>query len=532
MRIVFVVVPTLALLGCEGDVESVAPLYDTAPVETRDIEVTVDAAGVIEPESTVEVKSKASGEVLTVHAQTGDVVQAGHLLVQIDKRTPRNRLAETEAALVAARARRQIAETQMQRAATLFKSKTLTQAEFEQTQLEFANAESQVVSTQVAVENARITLEDTDVRAPITGTIIEKAVEPGIVITSPTQAVSGGTVLMKMADLSSVQVRTRVDETDIGKIMPGMPTRVTVAAYPNQPFDGEVLKIEPQAIVEQNVTMFSVLITIANRGGLLKPGMNAEVQIKIASRVGVAAVPTTALRADSDIDLTAVMLGVDAATLRSQLQPPVPSGGALAAAPSAGTLSLNGREIKLPEGVDAQQIGALMAKRRSGAELTEEERALMRRVMQGSGGFAAGGGGGQGSGGARPGGGQGGRSGGGSGPPGGAVLIGPGGPTFFFGGNAAPAARPESVLDYQFGGDYWVVVLRNDQPVPVPVRAGLTDLEYSEIVSGLNADDRVLLLPSTSLYEQQERLQQFISERFGSTTPFSQQRPQLPRQFR
>jgi HlyD family secretion protein len=531
MRIVYFVVSTLALLGCEAEVESVAPLYDTAPVETRDIEVTVDAAGVIEPESTVEVKSKASGEVLAVHAQTGDVVQAGHLLVEIDKRTPRNRLAETEAALVASRARRQIAETQMRRAETLFKSKTLTQAEFEQTQLEFANAESQVVSTQVAVENARITLEDTDVRAPITGTVIEKAVEPGIVITSPTQAVSGGTVLMKMADLSSVQVRTRVDETDIGKIVPGMPTRVTVAAYPNQPFDGEVLKIEPQAIVEQNVTMFAVLITIANRSGLLKPGMNAEVEIKIASRVGVAAVPTTALRADSDIDITAAMLGVDAGTLRSQLQPPAASGGAMAAPASTGTISLNGREIKLPEGVDPQQISALMAKRRSGGELTEEERALMRRVMQQA-GFTAGGGPGAGSGGGRR---QGERSGGGGSgpPPGGGGFIGPGGPPFLFGGgNAAPSARSESILDYQFGGDYWVLVLRDDKPVPVPVRAGLTDLEYSEIVSGLNPDDRVLLLPSTSLYEQQERLQRFITERFGSTTPFSQRQPQVPRQFR
>ena len=103
------------------------------------------------------------------------------------------------------------------------------------------------MSTQVAVENARITLEDTDVRAPITGTIIEKTVEPGTVIASTTQNVSGGTTLMKMADLTTVQVRTRVDETDIGKIQPGMRTRVTVAAYPNQPFDGEVLKIEPQA---------------------------------------------------------------------------------------------------------------------------------------------------------------------------------------------------------------------------------------------------------------------------------------------
>jgi hypothetical protein len=78
-----------------------------------------------------------------------------------------------------------------------------------------------------------------------------------------------------------------------------------------------------------------------------------------------------------------------------------------------------------------------------------------------------------------------------------------------------------------------VVALRNDLPVPVAVRTGLTDLEFSEIVSGLEPGDRVLLLPSTSLYEQQERLQQFISQRFSST-PFQQggQQQNVPRQFR
>jgi HlyD family secretion protein len=504
------------LLGCQAERDSLAPIYDSAPVETRDIEVTVDAAGVIEPESTVEVKSKASGEVLQVKGETGDIIEAGTLLVAIDKRTPRNRLAETEAALVAARARRQIAETQMKRADTLFQSKTLTQAEFEQTQLEFANSQSQVVSSEVAVENARITLDDTDVRAPITGTIIEKAVEPGIVITSPTQAVSGGTVLMKMADLSRVQVRTRVDETDIGKIRPGMKTRVTVAAYPNQPFDGEVLKVEPQAILEQNVTMFAVLITIVNRDGLLKPGMNAEVQIEIGSRKNVAAVPTTALRADSDIPLSAAMLNMDEAELRRQLYPDAKP---MESAPAGGnTLSFNGREIKLPEGVDAQAVQALMAKRRGGGELTDDERALLRRVMQ-AGGF----GNGEGF--------AGGRNGAGGGPPPAGFVPG-GGVVLFNGGGAAPApASRESVTDFQFKGEYWVVALRDGKPVPVAVSTGLTDLEYSEVVAGLRAGDHVLLLPSTSLYEQQERLQQFISERFGSSTPFSQQQ-QMPRNFR
>ena len=511
MRSLVVLVPLLLLFGCEQAPESVAPVYESAPIETRSIQVTVDASGIIEPESTVEVKSKASGEVLTVHADTGDVVEAGSLLVEIDQRTPRNRLSETEAALVAAQARRRIAQTQMQRAETLFKSQTLTQADYEQTQLEFANAESQVVSTNVAVENARITLDDTAVRAPITGTIIEKTVEPGIVITSPTQAVSGGTVLMKMADLTSVQVRTRVDETDIGKIKPGMPTRVTVAAYPNQPFDGEVLKIEPQAIVEQNVTMFAVLIKIANRGGLLKPGMNADVRIRIASRESVQTMPTAALRAETDVPLTAVMLGLDEAQLRRELWPDGSAGGG---ATDKNMFSLGGRQIELPAGVDAEQVTALMAKRRAGQELSAEERTLMRTVFQQAGGaFGGGGGGGF--------------------PPGGFAGGGPpsGG---FQGGQGAPAVAPAvNVTDYLFGGDYWVVAVRGDETVPVAVKTGLTDLEYSEIVSGLEPGDRVLLLPSTSLYEQQERLQEFISQRFGSTTPFQQQQPQqVPRFFR
>ncbi len=536
-----------ALAACNKPApQSVAPLYDSAPVETRSIEVTVDAAGIVEPESLVEVKSKASGEVLAVHAEVGDVVEAGKLLIEIDKRTPRNAVAQTEAAVAAAKARRNIAKTQLDRANQLYKSQTLTQTDVEKAELEYANAASQVVSSEVALENARITLEDTSVRAPSAGTILEKAVEPGIVITSPTQAVSGGTMLMKMADLTSVQVRTRVDETDIGKIQPGMATRVTVAAYPNQPFDGVVLKVEPQAIVEQNVTMFSVLIKLQNPGGVLKPGMNADVRIKIANRDSVAAVPTAALRADTDVALSAKMLNMDEAVLREQIWPTKQVDGAsVAAAPSAGgknVLNLGGREIALPDGVDAKQVMALMEKRRAGQELSQEERDLMRKVFQQAGGFAGGGGpagggpGGGGPGGGAPGGvGRGGGGGGGDFPPGGFPGGGfPGGGFVIVqGGPGAAAPTRGGTTNYQFGGEYWVVALRNDQPVPVAVRTGLTDLEYSEIVSGLEPGDRVLLLPSTSLYEQQERLQQFISQRFGASTPFQQNQQQnIPRQFR
>ena len=518
MRAWPIVVPAAILLasGCETETEAVAPLYDAAPVERLDIRVTVEAAGVIEPETTVEVKSKASGEILTVHAETGDVVDAGTLLVEVDKREPRNRLAEVEANLVAARARRTIAETQMERAETLFQSGTLTESDFEQSQLEFANSQAQVVSAEVALENARISMDDTDVRAPITGTVIEKAVEPGMVISSPTQAVSDGTILMKMANLDSVQVRTLVDETDIGKIRPDMATTVTVAAYPNQPFEGVVLKIEPLAIVEQNVTMFAVLIRLENRGGLLMPGMNADVEIEIADRQSVAAVPTAALRAEADFESTAAMLGMTDVEFRAALGQEEPD----AASPPRNVLSLAGREIELPEGVDAAAVQAAIEKRTSGGALTADERAMLRPIMQqmfADGGPPAGFGGGRGA--------QDGGFGGGGlgGPPGGGFGGGGfgGAPGEGFDGGGRRASTP-SVTSYQFGGEYWVIAVRDGAPVPVTVQTGLTDLRYTEIVAGLEPGDSVLLLPSSSLFEQQAMLRDLISSRFSST-PFQQQ---------
>ena len=111
----------------------------------------------------------------------------------------------------------------------------------------------------------------------------------------------------------------------------------------------------------------------------------------------------------------------------------------------------------------------------------------------------------------------------------------PGGGNFVSGASPQTPAAAAPSADYLFGGEYWVVAMRGDQPVPVAVKTGLTDLEYSEIISGLEPGDRVLLLPSTSLYEQQERLQEFINQRFGSTTPFQQPQQQnqnIGRMFR
>ena len=302
------VLPLVALVGACSK-PPVALVYQAVAVERRDITVTAQAAGAVNPDTVVQVKSKASGEILEVRVQTGDHVSRGMLMVQVDQRIPLNDVATAQANLDVAKAQFANAQGQLKRSKELFAAKAITQQELEATTLAVANSNADVVRQQIALENAKITLGDTRVLAPITGTVIEQQVQRGTVISSPNTA-SGGTVLLTMADLALVQIKTYVDETDIGKLRPGLPADVTVSAFPNRPFRGEVLKIEPQADTIQNVTMFPVLIRIDNKDGLLKPGMNAEVKVQVGERKNVLSVPNAALRTERDVKSAGTVLGI------------------------------------------------------------------------------------------------------------------------------------------------------------------------------------------------------------------------------
>jgi len=338
----------LLIAACKKEA---APIpYQAVPVEQRDIVVSAQASGAIQPDTTVEVKSKASGEILSLAVETGQAVKRGDLMVRVDPRIPRNAVAQAQADLEVAQARLTNANSQKRRADELFKSQSITEQEHEQALLAYANANAEVIRARVALDNAKDQLDDTNVRAPINGTIIEKQVERDQVISSPTNDVGGGTVLLKMADLNLVQVRTLVDETDIGKVQPGQRATVTVDAFPQRPFAGTVLKIEPQAQTEQNVTMFPVLVRIDNKEGLLRPGMNAEVEIHVGRRENVLAVPNAALRTQRDVGSAAQVLGLSPDAVQQQLAAARPTpqragdraamGDSSAAADSAGRATM------------------------------------------------------------------------------------------------------------------------------------------------------------------------------------------------
>ena len=301
IQISFLIGIFLISCGSGQDIEKPATYYKKEEVIPEKLEVSIEASGIIEAISSIEIKSKASGEILYLGAEVGDFVKKGAVLGQIDQRTPTNILNQSKSDLEAAKVRLENAKSQYDRGMELHANGSISDKAYEDIQENFAQAKSTLVRTEVTFENAKIALDDTVVRSPISGTIISRPVEVGQVISSPTSAVGGGTLLMTMADLSKVRVRALVDEIDVGKVSIGQTVSIKVAAYRDKEFFGTVAKIEPLAKIEQNVTTFPVLIDIDNKDNLLLLGMNTDVVIEILNKDVAISAPSMSLRTRKDI---------------------------------------------------------------------------------------------------------------------------------------------------------------------------------------------------------------------------------------
>ena len=392
-RLGFLTAASTAAIGTLGVLSGCAPpeeiadlTVQTAPAELRDLRITAEATGELEPVLRVEVKSKASGEILELFVDSGDEVEPGTLLARIDPRDVENAYEQAEADRDVAQSRWDIARAQLQRNENLLNSEVITAQEYESKQLEFANAQAALVRARTNLELATLRRTDVTIRAPMSGTILEKQVEFGQVIQSATQNVSGGTTLFIMADLDDMRVRTLVDETDVGQLTSGMAATVRVEAFPDRTFQGEIEKIEPQAVVVQNVTMFPVIVLLDNRAGLMKPGMNAEVEVLVNERSQTLTVPNNAVVQPQQVAPAAEVLGLDPQTVtidRGAWGPLM----AQAAARAGVTMAAGGRSGQMgrsgPPSVDMSAMADIRAKVQSGEITQDSAWALFAAMREG-----------------------------------------------------------------------------------------------------------------------------------------------------
>ena len=312
--------PLLIVTTSCGDNKKDFDFFTVEKVQSKFLELIIEASGSVEAISSIEIKSKASGEILYLGAEVGDTVKKGDVLARIDQRTPSNTLSQAEADIGVSKVKLDNASSQLERGKQLHEGNGISDKSFEDIQELHAAARAQLVRAEVYLENARIALEDTLVRSPVTGKVITRQAEVGTVITSPTAAVGGGTLLMRMADLNKVRVRSYVDEVDIGKVSIGQKVSLRVSSYKDKEFIGYVSKIEPLARVEQNVTTFPVLIDIDNKENLLLLGMTTEVEINVLNNETELTVPSGALRTRKNIRFVASLLGMSKREIKNFLE--------------------------------------------------------------------------------------------------------------------------------------------------------------------------------------------------------------------
>jgi HlyD family secretion protein len=330
-----------------------------------------------------------------------------------------------------------------------------------------------------------------------------------------------------------------VNETDIGKVRPGLPASVTVDAFPDRPFAGTVEKIEPQATIQQAVTMFPVLVSIDNVSGLLMPGMNGEVSIEVERRDNALAVSNDAVRSPNEVVSVATMLGLNPDSVRALLFSGrggqgggAPQGGGAASqggAPSGDGAARGGRRATpasqtgpggaptMAQVTDEQctaitaalakkpEVQAKIAELRTKMMSGEIEREAMQTETQklyASAGvdpaaarsclFRA----------RSQGGASGGRAGGGA--QGGAQAAGSQeGGGGFRGGQRAGGRRG------------MVFLVDNGKYIPKVVRLGVSNFDVSEVVSGLNEGDSVAILNVAAMQARQQEEMDRMRSRSG-----------------
>lgn len=205
-------------------------------------------------------------------------------------------LAESEAAF------RQ-AEAQLAQAETSLNQAKANLANIEIRRLDIETARAGKSRSQATLTNALTTLDQTIVRAPADGVILTKYVEEGTIISSALSFAATGNNILQLGDITRMYVDVTVDETDIASVDEGQEVEVTIEAYPSLPFSGVVSRIDPQAVVEQNVTTVHVRVEIDNTDvsfRLLKPGMNATCEFVSQKKEDVLMVPNEAVRTDDN----------------------------------------------------------------------------------------------------------------------------------------------------------------------------------------------------------------------------------------
>jgi HlyD family secretion protein len=325
--IVGAIVTGIVLLAAFSFGRGSTPQYFTAKVARGDIRDLVQATGTINAVTTVQVGSQVSGTISKLYVDFNSHVKKGQVIAEIDPSLFKGALLQAQADLQNANATSGVAKAELQKAAATAEQ---TQADYARTvmlakegvmsqqQLEVskanndaaqaavssakaavAQANAQVAQKSAAVQVAQTNVNNTIIRSPIDGVVINRAVDVGVTVAASLQAPN----LFSIAqDLGKMQVDVSTDESDVGQIKVGQDVSFKVDAFPKDVFRGRVVQVRMNPTTVQNVVTYDTVVAFNNPDGKLFPGMTAYISIPVAQASNVVEIPNAALRYQPSLD--------------------------------------------------------------------------------------------------------------------------------------------------------------------------------------------------------------------------------------
>jgi macrolide-specific efflux system membrane fusion protein len=278
--------------------------FQTVLVERGDVVRTVTAVGSLQPKEYVDVGTQVSGQLIAVHVEIGDRVEAGDLIAEIDplryEASVRNSQANLEslrAQLAQREAELVLARQQLDRNRRMLEDRAVSQDTVDQLAASLRVAEASVTALEAQMKAAEATLEGditnlgyTKIYAPMSGTIVSQTSLEGQTVVSSQQAA----VIVQIANLDVMTVWAKVAEADVHKIEPGMSAWFTTLGMSEQRWNGTVRQVLPTPEVLNDVVLYKVLIDVDNAEQLLLPQMTVQVFFMLGEARDV---PTVALNA-------------------------------------------------------------------------------------------------------------------------------------------------------------------------------------------------------------------------------------------
>jgi membrane fusion protein (multidrug efflux system) len=262
---------------------------DVTQVATRDLRQLLPLSGSLRAVNQASVKARVGGDVREVLVREGEPVTAGQVLVRMDTRDYQARVDQAKGAMQASRGQLDIATKARDNNKALLEKGFISQNAYDNAASQFDIARANVESARGALDVAQKALADTVIRAPVSGLVSSRMVQPG-------EKVSPDNRLLDVVDLRQMELEASVPAADIMNVSLGQEVRVKVEGL-SEPMVGKVARINPST--QAGSRSILVYILVDNPQGLLRVGMFAEAQLTLAKKTAVLTVPQSAIQSDA-----------------------------------------------------------------------------------------------------------------------------------------------------------------------------------------------------------------------------------------